>query len=99
MTALEIDESERALASPGWRWMPGMDSTHGRCVLVGPKGPIFWGEKKAGKLLPVLSDPATQGCLAALGGAFEMLTVTAEAVDDDLGLRALIRACLERGAS
>ena len=69
------DLAKRAVASPHWRWMPGMRSVsqggHSRRLDPPPnaKGLHPWwtwcqGECEEG--LPDLEDPATVGCLLAL---------------------------------
>lgn len=70
--------ARRAVACPGWRWMPGMlaraiDSGHearitkvyghGSAEVVDREGRSEWGLSEAA---PDLDDPATLGCLLAL---------------------------------
>jgi|DEB19_MinimDraft_3_1074340.scaffolds.fasta_scaffold13252_6 hypothetical protein len=71
MTKEQIELARRAVACRGWRWMPGMLTSHGaRCL-----GSDLWvdrGQRVAvyadpneGEA-PDLDDPATLGCLLAL---------------------------------
>ena len=52
------DLARRAIACPGWRWMPGMLTDCGERVT--DPGVCYLGT------LPDLTDPATVGCLLAL---------------------------------
>ena len=56
--------ARRAVACKHWRWLPGMAYTDHAGVLwrVGPTGLMAL----EGDCLPVLSDPATKGCLLDL---------------------------------
>lgn len=70
MTPADLDLARRAVACPRWRWMPGM------CYIVpraAPMEPIFGrvpdltrGWTAHPGMLPVLTDPATLGCVMAL---------------------------------
>ena len=51
--------AKRAVACPGWRWMPGMLTEHGNRYVAEGRYPRR-------SVLPDLSDPATLGCLLAL---------------------------------
>ena len=64
--------ARRAVACPGWRWMPGMQTTEGwRYLGEAPDGGVWWwhpveGVGELSGALPDLNDPATRGCLLAL---------------------------------
>jgi len=67
--------ARRAVACPGWRWMPGMrDAVDGdRAISVATRGQALWvrwavaGEAfRDHRWLPDFDDPATVGCLLAL---------------------------------
>ena len=73
----KIKLARRAVACPGWRWLPGMrDAVDGdRVVSVSTRGQALWVRwAKAGEAnqrwpssrKPDLDDPATLGCLLAL---------------------------------
>ena len=76
----KINLARRAVACPGWRWMPGMRTTDGARVLAVDGGwlttAVYVGEyiadswsaglRLAADALPDLDDPATLGCLLAL---------------------------------
>lgn len=74
--------ARRAVACKGWRWMPGMRTPDGMCIMEanGPKrgktwhflaagwdGPeLYLSEWENATTIPDLADPATLGCLLAL---------------------------------
>ena len=53
------DLARRAVASPHWRWMPGMLTEHGNRY-------VAEGQYPRRSVLPDLTDPATVGCLITL---------------------------------
>ena len=68
---MSIELAQRAVACKHWRWVAGMQSSHGARYLGGD----CWVDKGAGGVvyadandgeLPDLDDPATIGCLLAL---------------------------------
>lgn len=61
MTEEQIALAKRAVASKGWKWMPGMLTTGKRRIFDN-------GERSLPPLnaIPDLTDPATLGCLLAL---------------------------------
>jgi hypothetical protein len=78
MTEAQVELAKRAVASKGWRWLPGMRTINGRRLAV-----VFGASRTAAVLcdlrddansdteelqgeLPDLNDPATVGCLLAL---------------------------------
>jgi hypothetical protein len=74
MTDDMIALSRRAVASRGWRWMPGMmrlraasPGTRDYLLRAGrvPDGGDTW-DYAAWPVIPDLSDPATLGCLRAV---------------------------------
>lgn len=81
-----IELTNRAVACPKWRWMPGMrtvrDDGHGfhiGCTVAASKVKPEW--------LPDLTDPATLGCLLALvREAWDMPTGLTVTYSSDLGL-------------
>ena len=78
MTADALDLARRAVACPGWRWMPRMRAALGSVdtgdvAAVGSIGvAVVWDWELGAEwhdpddLLPDLTDPATLGCLLAL---------------------------------
>ena len=57
----------RAVACKGWRWMPGMLTTHGQRMITGAEEDRPCHPWPAGYLwVPDFSDPAAVGCLLAL---------------------------------
>lgn len=75
----DLDLARRAVACKGWRWLPGMrvvESRNGCDSLLGWHDDHGWNAcaatgawvrfQNADKLLPVLRDPATRGCLLQL---------------------------------
>lgn len=74
MTDTMQDLAKRAVASPHWRWMPGMLDTEGKRVACRvAEGTVRWVKDTwvsewwhPGYELPDLDDPATLGCLLAL---------------------------------
>lgn len=73
MTEEQIALARRAVACKGWKWMPGMLTTDGfRVCRVDHDGYKFgWSNNNyayriAADVLPVLTDPATLGCVLAL---------------------------------
>lgn len=73
-----IEQARRVVALPSWRWMPGMvDLLERRVVAVDPWDyvVVYAGGEVVGMALdawastalPALSDPATLGCVLALG--------------------------------
>lgn len=70
------DLAKRAVACPGWRWLPGMvDEDGDRVIRVDPDGTVLWLGRTSrvpfrlhprGQILPDLTDPGTIGCLTAL---------------------------------
>lgn len=62
--------ASRAVAAPGWRWMPGMLTGWLRLTESDAEYAIGhrdgWYDGEAAGLLPDLTDPATLGCLLAL---------------------------------
>ena len=61
--------ARRAVACPGWRWLPGMLVTRdgARDVRIhGARPPRLIREGQEVAALPDLTDPATVGCLLAL---------------------------------
>jgi len=82
--------SHRAVASPGFRWLPGMLWAVSRVApLEDYAGRIVEGARRApsGPGLPDLTDPATLGCLLALvREAWGMPTGIAVTYSSDEGL-------------
>ena len=77
MTADALDLARRAVACPGWRWMPGMLDTDGWRILRGEDedagaslsnaaGEMMHDRSLSLRVLPDLTDAATLGCLLAL---------------------------------
>ena len=77
MTADALDLARRAVACPGWRWLPGMLDTDGWRILRGEEasggaslasadGELMHDRSLSLSVLPDLTDPATVGCLLAL---------------------------------
>ena len=71
MTEEQIALARRAVACRGWRWMPGMLTSHGARYLGfdlwvdrGQRVAVF-ADPDEGEV-PDLTDPATLGCLLAL---------------------------------
>ena len=76
----QVDLARRAVASPHWRWMPGMAGQDAlgvpfRCVLPHHSGGalVFAGmttmpadADSLARMVPDLTDPATLGCILAL---------------------------------
>ena len=84
--------ARRAVACKGWRWMPGM------CGVVNASGgrtDRIMDESEARlantDLLPDLEDPATLGCLLALGReAWGDATLFASTIDSESGPRWMV---------
>ena len=70
MTDAELELARRLVASPRWRWMRGMICDFGSFVCGDDEYYIFTDsgpkEKEKTSRVPDLSEPATQGCLAAM---------------------------------
>ena len=77
MTPDTLDLARRAVACPGWRWMPGMRDTDGWRILRGEEasggaslasadGELMHDRSLSLRVLPDLTDAATLGCLLAL---------------------------------
>ena len=90
MTADALDFARRAVACPGWRWMPGMLDTDGWRILRGEEasggaslanadGELMHDRSLSLAVLPDLTDPATIGCLMVLvREAWGDVTITAQ---------------------
>jgi len=77
VTADALDVARRAVACPGWRWMPGMLDTDGWRILrgededagaslVNASGEMMHDRSLSLAVLPDLTDAATLGCLLTL---------------------------------